>query len=94
MLETTQADKEDHAEITTPMLALDGVRVAALYRELPDGRIKVSLRSKGMLDVHRLATEFGGGGHRNASGIIMSGELDKVVEIVTQRCANLLNAGS
>jgi phosphoesterase RecJ-like protein len=93
MLEMTQADNEDHAEITTPMLALDGVRVAALYRELPDGRIKVSLRSKGMLDVHRLATEFGGGGHRNASGIIMSGTLDQTVEIVTQRCATLLQAG-
>lgn len=94
MLLETQAEKEDHAEITTPMLALDGVRVAVLYRELPDGRIKVSLRSKGDLNVHRLAIEFGGGGHRNASGIVMEGELDDVVSIVTQRATAMLEAAS
>jgi phosphoesterase RecJ-like protein len=71
---------------------LDGVKVAALYRELPDGRIKVSLRSKGELDVHRLAIEFGGGGHRNASGIVMEGTLDEVVSIVTQRSTAMLAA--
>lgn len=86
------AEEEDTAEITTPMLALDGVRVAALYRELADGRVKVSLRSKGDLDVHRLATEFGGGGHRNASGIVMTGGLEEVVRVVTERCAAMLAA--
>ena len=94
MLLETQAENEDHAEITTPMLALDGVRVAALYRELPDGRIKVSLRSKGDLNVHRLAIEFGGGGHRNASGIVMEGELEEVVRTVTQRSVAMLEAKS
>jgi len=92
LLERIQAEDEDPAEITTPLLAMGGVQVAALYRELPDGRIKVSLRSKGELDVHKLATEFGGGGHRNASGIVMSGSLDDVVNIVTGRSAAMLAA--
>ena len=61
-----------------------------LYRELPDGRVKVSLRSKGALDVHSLAMEYGGGGHRNASGIVMSGELDDVVDTVNSRTSTLL----
>jgi phosphoesterase RecJ-like protein len=92
LLQSVGAEDEDPAEITTPMLAIDGVRVAALYRELSDGKIKVSLRSKGQLDVHRLATEFGGGGHRNASGIVMSGKMSDAVEIVTQRCSAMLEA--
>ena len=85
-----QAEDVDPTEITTPLLAMAGVKVAILFRELEDGRIKVSLRSKGSLDVHRLAIEFGGGGHRNASGIVMSGELDEAIEIVAGRAAALL----
>jgi len=93
LVEATGAADEDTAEITTPMLALDGVRVAALYRELPGGRVKVSLRSKGDLDVHKLATEFGGGGHRNASGIVIAGRIEEVVEDVGRRLAALLDSG-
>jgi phosphoesterase RecJ-like protein len=90
LIEKSGAVGEDPAEITTPMLGLDGVRVAALYRELPGGRIKVSLRSKGNLDVHKLATEFGGGGHRNASGIVIEGRIEEIVETVTARLIALL----
>lgn len=91
LLRSLHAQNEDPAEITTALLAMDGVVVAALYRELPDGRVKVSLRSKGALDVHSLAMEFGGGGHRNASGIVMSGELDEVVDTVNARTSTLLD---
>lgn len=92
LLERIGAADEDPSEITTPMLCLDGVRVVALYRELPGGRIKVSLRSKGDLDVHTLATEFGGGGHRNASGIVIPGRIEEVVDLVTRRLTALLGS--
>lgn len=89
LVERLAADAVDTAEIATALLAIDGVRMALLFRELADGRIKVSLRSKGPLDVHRLASIFGGGGHRNASGIVMPGDLDTAVEHVTQQAARL-----
>ena len=92
LMDRLDAANEDTTEITTAMLALDGVLVVGLCRELPDGRIKVSLRSKGELDVHRLALEYGGGGHKNASGIVMSGALEDVVEIVTTKAAALVAA--
>jgi phosphoesterase RecJ-like protein len=88
------ADGVDTAEITTFLLAIDGVRIVALYRELRDGRVKVSLRSKGDLDVHRLAGEFGGGGHRNASGIVLDGPLERVVELVNDRATRLVAASA
>jgi nanoRNase/pAp phosphatase (c-di-AMP/oligoRNAs hydrolase) len=42
------------------------------------------------VDVHRLAAQFGGGGHRNASGIVTDGRLDEVLEEVIGRAGSLL----
>ncbi len=84
------SERVDTSEMTTPLLAVDGVRVALLFRELEGGRVKVSLRSKGEVDVYGLAAEFGGGGHRNASGIVTSGPLDDVVANVIERATKLL----
>jgi bifunctional oligoribonuclease and PAP phosphatase NrnA len=52
-----------------------GVEISILYAEMPDGRIKVSLRSKGSVNVERVARAFGGGGHTNAAACRMEGEL-------------------
>lgn len=93
MIESCGAIGVDTSEFTTPLLAVDGVRLAILFRELPGGKVKVSLRSKGELDVWRMAAEFGGGGHRNASGIVMPGRFDEVVAKVTARAVALAADG-
>ena len=49
-------------------LTIQGVQIGILFYELKDG-IKVSFRSKGEIPVNKLAKEFNGGGHTNASGI-------------------------
>ncbi len=90
MTEACGADGIDTSELTTPVLATDGVRIAILFRELGDGRTKVSLRSKGELNVHALAAEFGGGGHRNASGIVLDDALEPVAARVIARAGDLL----
>ncbi len=93
MIEACGASSVDTSEFTTPLLAIDGVRVALLFRELPGGKVKVSLRSKGELDVSLMAAEFGGGGHRNASGIVMPGRFDEVIDTVTARAVTLAADG-
>lgn len=55
-----------------------GVKVAVLFRELPGGGYKVSFRSRDTLDVSRVAGSFGGGGHVNASGCTVYGDLAQV----------------
>jgi phosphoesterase RecJ-like protein len=65
------AEGEDTSEIINESLRLRTSRIAVLFREQEDGRTKVSLRSKGTLDVNRVARRHGGGGHRNASGIVL-----------------------
>ncbi len=48
--------------------SIAGIRGVALFRELETGEIKVSMRSRGEVDVEKIARRNGGGGHRNASG--------------------------
>jgi phosphoesterase RecJ-like protein len=55
-----------------------GVRMALLFREIAQGRVKVSLRSVGEVDVAAFARPFGGGGHRHAAGVALEGTLPDV----------------
>lgn len=55
-----------------------GVRMALLFREMSQGRVKVSLRSVGDVDVAAFARPFGGGGHVHASGVALTGSLPEV----------------
>ena len=48
-----------------------GVEAAALVKALEDGTTKVSLRSRGEVDVERIARVHGGGGHKNAAGYVV-----------------------
>jgi|Deesub1362A_J573_1020465.scaffolds.fasta_scaffold00044_84 phosphoesterase RecJ-like protein len=58
---------------------IQGVEVGILFREMPEGRIKVGFRSKRLVDVSRLAATFGGGGHPRAAGCIFNdGRLTEV----------------
>src|SRR5947209_10995214 len=76
------AKEEDCEGLVNYALAIGDVEVAAFFRELPDGRFRVSLRSKGRVDVARIAEEFGGGGHACASGCSVEGPLHAAVESV------------
>jgi len=55
--------------------SLASVRVACFLREV-DGKVKVSLRGKGEVDVQAVAARFGGGGHRNAAGCTLTTSLE------------------
>ncbi len=58
--------------------SVDSVEVVLLIRTTEDGKCKLSARSKNDYDVNRLAREFGGGGHKKASGATIEGSLDDV----------------
>ncbi len=74
-MERVGALDEDCEGLVNYALAVQGVEVAAFFRELSDGRFRVSLRSKGRVDVTTVASQFGGGGHRCASGCSADGPL-------------------
>lgn len=68
LLEQTGATEADIDGFVNYCLTIQGVRIGILFYELNDG-IKISFRSKGDISVSKLAKEFEGGGHTNASGI-------------------------
>lgn len=69
-------DLDDWEPILEPARTLEGTQVAAFLRELGDGRVKLSLRSNGDVDVAAVAHALGGGGHEKAAGAELAGSLD------------------
>lgn len=68
-----------------------GVKAAVMFRE-EEGRVSVTFRSRGHLDMSLVAKAFGGGGHRNASGCRVKGGLSAVREKVLSVLKRLLKA--
>jgi phosphoesterase RecJ-like protein len=83
-MERCEAKEEDCEGLVNYVLSIGAIEVAAFFRELPDARFRVSLRSKGQLDVARVAERFGGGGHECASGCSVDGPLDRAVPQVLE----------
>jgi phosphoesterase RecJ-like protein len=81
-MERTAAKEEDCEGLVNYALSIGDVEVAVFFRELPDGRFRVSLRSKGKMDVSSIAEQFGGGGHSCASGCSVDGPLHAAVESI------------
>lgn len=69
-----------------------GVEISILYAELPHGRFKISMRSKGNVNVERVARAFGGGGHINAAACRVEGELADIRRRVLEEIASTQGA--
>ena len=85
-IEHAGAAVEDCEGIVNYLISIAGVESAVFLRELPDmSNFRLSLRSKGRLNVAKVAESFGGGGHQSASGCTLAGPLDHAAErILTQ----------
>ncbi len=66
--EDYQGGQEDVDSVPDDMLTIDSVQVTLLFREIDNNMLRVSLRSKGKIDVGYLASIYGGGGHQNVGG--------------------------
>jgi bifunctional oligoribonuclease and PAP phosphatase NrnA len=81
---------EDTENLINLVRNLNTVKIAAFLKEMPDGRVKISLRSKSGLNVAEVAKQFGGGGHAYASGAVMPGPLDQAQKRVLAACQSAL----
>ncbi|PWT70413.1 MAG: bifunctional oligoribonuclease/PAP phosphatase NrnA [Proteobacteria bacterium] len=84
-MEIAEAREEDCEGLVNYALAIEGVEVALFFREQEPGKWRISLRSKGTVNVAEVAESFGGGGHHAASGCLLEGSLNTVTERVTNR---------
>lgn len=66
------------------------VKASALFIELKDGRIRCSLRSRGTIDVSKIAAKFGGGGHTMAAGTFLPAPLENAKQLIMAEMENRL----
>lgn len=78
MFRKANAEKDISDGFVNYARGIEGVEVGVLFRESAENEFKVSLRSKGDVDVAEVSKVFGGGGHRNAAGFNIKGALEEV----------------
>jgi len=71
----TGAHPTDTEDLVNTCLSINGVQAAFILVEQQDGKTKGSLRSRSDLSVAAIAEQFGGGGHRQAAGVMLPGPL-------------------
>src|SRR5450755_1888536 len=76
MLAEFGAAYEDLEDVVGALRAVDKCEVSALLKEAPDGTFRVSMRSRGRVNVMAAAASLGGGGHFRAAGATVAGPLD------------------
>jgi bifunctional oligoribonuclease and PAP phosphatase NrnA len=89
------AKPEDNEGLIDHLRAIQGVVVAAFFEELPEGKVRVSMRSKSeAADVCAICEKFGGGGHKLAAGARVRGTLAEVEEKVLKEICNVVDCNS
>ncbi len=88
--ERAGAGPEDTEEIVNIPRSIAGVEAVAYFKQWEDGVVRISLRSRGDVDVRAVAEHFGGGGHTNAAGCAVEGELSIVERDVAAAVASAL----
>jgi phosphoesterase RecJ-like protein len=66
--EATGAHDEDTEGIASEIARIEDVDIAAVFREAKPGHVRVSVRSRGDIDIAEVCRMFNGGGHKNAAG--------------------------
>jgi phosphoesterase RecJ-like protein len=95
MLKETGAEIAKSEGFVNYARSIDGVKVAVIFKEdlQKPGIINVSFRSKGDVDVNKIASTFGGGGHAKASGCVVAGTLAEVKRKVLATIEEALAVG-
>jgi phosphoesterase RecJ-like protein len=76
---------EDTEGLINQPLTVKEIQAVVFFKELGPREWRVSMRSKGAVDINAVAKEFGGGGHKNASGCSATGELPDLMRLFEQK---------
>ena len=84
LLERARVGRDALEDLITYPRSVKGVKVALLFTEEGGQGVRISLRSKGQVDVAAVAKVFQGGGHKNAAGCTVMGSLPEVRERILE----------
>jgi phosphoesterase RecJ-like protein len=90
MYKATGTTAEDTDGIVNYARSLKGVEVAMFIREISPDKYKASLRSKGRVDVTKIAERYDGGGHVNAAGCVLTGSLPEIKKNLLEATEEIL----
>jgi bifunctional oligoribonuclease and PAP phosphatase NrnA len=91
-LEAAGGELSDTDEVLDILRAVAAVDVVLLFRETQPGRVKLSARSKGRVDVNALLRPFGGGGHKRAAGADLPGPYEETTKKVAAAAVAAIEA--
>ncbi|MDD8020397.1 MAG: bifunctional oligoribonuclease/PAP phosphatase NrnA [Acidobacteriota bacterium] len=80
----------DIEDATTLARSIKGVEMVIFFKEISPGEFRVSLRSKGQTNAALAAEKFGGGGHVNAAGFTVYGQLEELLKRIPGEIEDLL----
>ena len=80
----------DSDSLNKMLLSIEGVQAVVIIRQERADNCTVSLRSVEKVDVAQIAASLGGGGHRNASGLTMQGNISSVKQIMLEHFSKIL----
>ncbi|HKI85918.1 MAG TPA: bifunctional oligoribonuclease/PAP phosphatase NrnA [Thermoanaerobaculia bacterium] len=91
MFERAGANASHAEDLIDVPRSIAGVQALALLKEKGDGTIRVSLRSRGDIDVESIARRHNGGGHHNAAGFTEEDSLDHLRQEMVAALSNLVD---
>jgi len=80
MMKATGTQPRDTEGFADFPRSIDGVELCLMFLETEKGKVKISFRSKGKIVINGLANRFGGGGHPYASGALVDGNFQQVMQ--------------
>ncbi|MEO8077649.1 MAG: bifunctional oligoribonuclease/PAP phosphatase NrnA [Acidobacteriota bacterium] len=93
MLEASHSTNNDTEGLINLPLTAREIQAVVFFKVAADGAIRVSMRSKYDVDVRRVATAFGGGGHKNAAGFTVDGTLAEVQPRIVEQLVAAIAEG-
>lgn len=84
-------EPDDSRDVIDMLMNIECLEAAALFREDEKNEYKLSLRSKGKIEVLSVAESLGGGGHAHAAGAFIKGDFETLKEDVVEKLLSLLD---
>jgi len=91
MAKATGASYEDTEGVINQPLTVKELQAVVFFKQTEGDEYRVSLRSKGDVDIGAVAKQFGGGGHKNAAGCTVIGHIDELRNSVVSKVAQAID---
>ena len=91
MAKATGASYEDTEGVINQPLTVKELQAVVFFKQTEGDEYRVSLRSKGDVDIGAVAKEFGGGGHKNAAGCTVIGHIDQLRNSIVSKVARAID---